>query len=320
MRPWLVQVMAVISRQTPAYRAARLTRFSLTAQRGERPQAMRTRQAPVAATRSMGPGRGTVLRMAIFALVAFIGGLTVQQWSMNVELPPRPTGPASLRIGVVDGNPGWSGFDRDLAKVLTQDLGAIPEYVALTTDFNLPTPDRRLDLVIAQVAMTDTRNSVVTFVGPYLTGSYGVLVRAADAGQYETPTALRGKAVCATPGTGPRLRFVLKIEVLDEAPAEHCRTSLDEGAVQAVVADQLTLLRLAADHPGIYATPRVDFISEVSYGVAIATGDRDRCQRLVESLRMVLVDGRWDELFRKHFPGADPAGYKPRPSTVTGCD
>jgi ABC-type amino acid transport substrate-binding protein len=334
MRPWLKLLVATISRQTPAYRAARLTRFTRPAPLGgarhvaaERPLSalhapLRTRSISPVSWKGLGTGRAAVVITAIFAVVASAGNLAMPSWLARIgPLPGTTTKPvqaqAHLRVGVTDRDSGWSSFDRGLAQALAEDLGMAPDYVTLDDEEGTAAlQSGRVD-VVARYAMTDTRSSRVAFVGPYLTSSYGALSRSNNDDPF---IALQGGKVCTPSGVDPAWQGLQGVTRTNAQSINQCLEKLDDGSVSAVIANRLTLLGVAAAHPGTYVTSGLRLGPDTPYGLALARADKSRCIQLSESLRNILTDGRWEMLFKSAFSEEDPGEYKPSTSTLAGCD
>jgi polar amino acid transport system substrate-binding protein len=108
--------------------------------------------------------------------------------------------PAVLRVGVSAGKPPlvfqdgdtWSGLEPELARALAAEFGAEVEFVALSREDQIPAlVQRRVDILMSGLAVTDDRRKLVQFCRPYLRVGFMALVRREDRRLYRTENDVR---------------------------------------------------------------------------------------------------------------------------------
>src|SRR5690625_5648509 len=105
----------------------------------------------------------------------------------------------SIRIGIKFDQPGlgykdgdtFTGFDVDVATYIADQLGYSEDQIEWVEP---PSPQRetmvqneQVDMIVATYSITDERDEVVDFAGPYFVAGQDVLIRSEDAGTITGP-------------------------------------------------------------------------------------------------------------------------------------
>ncbi|KXK61096.1 glutamate-binding protein [Micromonospora rosaria] len=195
-----------------------------------------------------------------------------------------------LRIGVsatsplmgqrnVDGT--FAGFDIEIARYIASSLsyeGAERvDFVALTTEERIPAlQSGQVDLVVASFSMTEEREKLVQFAGPYLVTTPEVLV----------PTRLKDKIrtledladpkykVCVSGGSttetelrGHDVPVVVVMEV------GHCVDGIREGRYHAVASDETMLAGYRYQYPNEFEIVNMPFGTSELLAIGVPIGD-----------------------------------------------
>src|SRR5699024_5322943 len=119
----------------------------------------------------------------------------------------------SIRIGIKFDQPGlgykdgdtFTGFDVDVATYIADQLGYSEDQIEWVES---PSPQRetmlqneQVDMIVATYSITDERDEVVDFAGPYFVAGQDLLIRSEDAGTITGPDVLNGKKLCSVSGS-----------------------------------------------------------------------------------------------------------------------
>jgi polar amino acid transport system substrate-binding protein len=201
------------------------------------------------------------------------------------------------------------GFDIDLARALSRELGEPVAISNHTFDDLLPALQRRtFDVAISALSDTRTREAQVDFVDYLLAGS-GMLVPAGNPKHIFSLSALCGLRVDVQRGTSQEA--ALK-EQSDEcvkvhlAPITLVQFDTDEAGFHAFtqgksdvhVTDFPVVAYLAKTNDHKYEVAGRQF-ALVPYGIAIAKNDPQLRERVTRALQAVIADGEYDALLKK---------------------
>ena len=228
----------------------------------------------------------------------------------------------TLRIGIKYDQPGlglqkgadFVGFDVDVAKYVAGELGyeedqlEFIEAVSANRETMLQNGD--VDMILATYSITEEREEVVDFAGPYFVAGQDLLV-ASDDDSISGPEDLEGKNLCSVTGSTSAARikddFATGVELVERPGYAECLTALSSGAVDAVTTDDIILAGLAAaqEDPSVFKVVGNPF-SEENYGVGLPEGS-DQCEAIDEAITAMISDGTWDDLVATH---TDGTGYE----------
>lgn len=170
----------------------------------------------------------------------------------------------------------WSGFEIELARHLANSLGFGDEqivFVSLSVTERISALQTgRVDIVVAGLAITDTRQALVEFAGPYLETNTAVLVPAARAAQIRTLSDLQGLTICSVVNTSALDVRTQTSMIVVEPSASQCVDGVRVGRYHAFVADSLTLTSYLHSAKGALAM--VDLRSRADrLGIGLPQGD-----------------------------------------------
>jgi glutamate transport system substrate-binding protein len=242
----------------------------------------------------------------------------------DVSLEDSPTFEAMTErgkvvIGVKNDQPGLgyedpatgdrTGFDVDTARWIAASLGFDEADIEWKT---IPSANREQELVnggvdfyVGTYSMTDARDEVIDFAGPYFITGQGLLV-AADDDSINGPDDLAGKTTCSVTGSTPlqRIREEYNGEVTERQTYSECVEQLLSDQVDAITTDEAILAGYVAQDPDNLKLTGEPF-SEERYGVGIADGDT----ALQEHINTLFTDGGdvWTALYEEYL---EPAGVE----------
>lgn len=213
----------------------------------------------------------------------------------------------TIRIGVkADAPPFGSrvgtirvGFDLDIATAIAQRLGAEPVFVDVTSADRI---DRLLqgdiDLLVASMTITRSREQQVDFSIPYFQDGQSLLV--ADASPIAGYQHLAGRTVGAVRGTtsAANLRQVAPDARLREyADYPALSAALAAGQVEAITSDRFILMGLAkqAGRAGAYRLVGEPFSTE-PYGIALRQDQSQLRTAINHALLELWEDGTWRQI------------------------
>ncbi|MEL5991368.1 glutamate ABC transporter substrate-binding protein [Microbacterium phosphatis] len=236
----------------------------------------------------------------------------------------RATEAGKLVIGVKADQPGLgyedattgdrSGFDIEIARWIAASLGfEEPDGIEFKT---VPSANREqeiinggVDLYVGTYSMTDARDEVIDFAGPYLITGQGLLVRADD-DSIEGPDDLADKVTCSVTGSTPlqRIKEEYKGEVTERQTYSECVEQLLAGQVDAITTDEAILAGYVAQDPDNLKLAGEPF-SEERYGVGLADGDT----ALQEHINTLFTDGGdvWQALFDEYLAPSGVVAEQP---------
>jgi glutamate transport system substrate-binding protein len=180
------------------------------------------------------------------------------------------------------------GFEADLARMLAKKLTGSEdniEWVSTTPENRIPlVENKRVDMVIATMTVTDERKKVIGFAGPYYLAGQDSLVRADDDSIKKTAD-LEGKTVCVLSGTTVErnlkpLAPTAKIVTFSDASA--CVEGLIDKRFDAYVDDGATLVG-----------------TEEPYGIAVIKEDTVWRDWLNNQLSASIKSGQWTDMYGK---------------------
>lgn len=196
------------------------------------------------------------------------------------------------------------GFEAELARMLAKRLTGSEEnieWVSTTPENRIPlVQNKRVDLVISTMTVTDERKQVIGFAGPYYLAGQDSLVRADDHSINKTAD-LDTKTVCVLSGTTVERNLKpvaphAKIVTFSDASA--CVEGLIDKRFDAYVDDGATLVGESMRQPGkmrVVGTP----FTEEPYGIAVVKEDNVWRDWINSQLSTSIRDGQWQKMYDK---------------------
>lgn len=222
----------------------------------------------------------------------------------------------SLKVGVQTTYPligmqnlqGFEGIDIEIAKLLADSLGVANdkiEFVPVTTPTREPfLQESKVDLVLAAYTVTQEREDVIDFAGPYLESPFAFLVPAGNPKNIETLDDLEGLKLCTASGGSPEQKIrelapaVAKDMVLFDSSAK-CRDSVLNGSVDASTTEQAILASFVADNPDdLEVVTSAKPYARGFYGIGVRQeANPVFCEWINEELTEMFEDGRWEKAY-----------------------
>jgi glutamate transport system substrate-binding protein len=220
----------------------------------------------------------------------------------------------SLVVGVKEDQPGlgykdpttnkYSGFDIDIARLVSAKLGFDPEKIQFKTIQSAAREQALIngdvDYYVGTYTINAGRKEKVAFAGPYFVAGQDLLVKK-DNADITGPETLKGKKVCSVTGSTPikRIRdnnYTEPENILEFQGYSQCVTKLLNGEVDAVTTDDAILKGYAAAEEGKLKVVGKTFSSE-PYGIGLPKDDKALRDKVNDVLQASLDDGTWQKIY-----------------------
>ncbi|MFF9012492.1 glutamate ABC transporter substrate-binding protein [Streptomyces sp. NPDC014870] len=243
--------------------------------------------------------------------------LPVYQVQSAFQLPESPTWERArkrghLVVGAKEDQPymgekdpatgRYSGFDIEIAKMLSASLGFDPATISFRTiaSANRETAlqNGQIDYYVGTYTINDNRKKLVGFAGPYYLAGQSLLVRT-DENDIHGPQDLDGKRVCSAAGSTPYQRIERdhpKAELVAYDTYSVCVDNLLTYQVDAVTTDDTILMGYAAKVPDELKVVGKPF-SEEPYGVGVPRSDNALRFALDDALAGHEKNGDWKKAY-----------------------
>ncbi|WP_112263483.1 glutamate ABC transporter substrate-binding protein [Lentzea terrae] len=236
----------------------------------------------------------------------------------------------NLVVGVKEDQPGlgykdpttnkYSGFDIDIARLISAKLGFDPEKIQFKTIQSAAREQALIngdvDYYVGTYTINAGRKEKVGFAGPYFVAGQDLLVKK-DNTDITGKEALKGKKVCSVTGSTPAKR--IRDEKLTEPGGSieefqgysQCVTKLLNGEVDAVTTDDAILKGYAAAEDGKLKVVGKTFSSE-PYGVGLPKEDTALRGKVNDILQASLDDGTWQKIYDGTLGKSGSSAQKPK--------
>ncbi|MFG2641969.1 glutamate ABC transporter substrate-binding protein [Streptomyces sp. NPDC048370] len=243
--------------------------------------------------------------------------LPVYQVQSAFQLPDSPTWERArkrghLVVGAKEDQPymgekdpatgRYSGFDIEIAKMLSASLGFPPSSISFRTiaSANRETAlqNGQIDYYVGTYTINDNRKKLVGFAGPYYMAGQSLLVRT-DENDIHGPQDLDGKRVCSAAGSTPYQRMEKeypKAELVAYDTYSVCVDNLLTYQVDAVTTDDTILMGYAAKVPDELKVVGKPFSKE-PYGVGVPRNDNALRFALDDALAFHEKNGDWKKAY-----------------------
>ncbi|MFE9662623.1 transporter substrate-binding domain-containing protein [Streptomyces sp. NPDC005955] len=210
-------------------------------------------------------------------------------------------------VGFSEPDADPTGFDVDTAKYVAEELGYAPNEITWVSvsgaEREESLQDRSVDLVVAAFTISEKREEVVDFAGPYLIAHQDVLTRADDL-SISSASALNGKKICSVTGSTSARNMETQIapgaQVVTRPDYDDCLTDLAQGIVDAVTSDDVLLAGYAAETPDAFRLGGFR-LTEERYGVGLPK-DSPHKPRVQAALKEMVNDGHWEKSLKRNLP------------------
>jgi glutamate transport system substrate-binding protein len=235
----------------------------------------------------------------------------------------------TLVVGVKEDQPGlgykdpttnkYSGFDIDIARLISAKLGFDPEKIQFKTIQSAAREQALIngdvDYYVGTYTINAGRKEKVSFAGPYFVAGQDLLVKK-DNTDITGPDALKGKKVCSVTGSTPAKNVKEKGltepgNVLEFQGYSQCVTKLLNGEVDAVTTDDAILKGYAAAEEGKLKVVGKTFSSE-PYGIGLPKEDTALRGKVNDILQASLDDGTWQKIYEGTLGKSGSSAEKPK--------
>lgn len=196
----------------------------------------------------------------------------------------------------------YSGFDIEIAKMMSASLGLAPGTVHFRTiaSANRETAlqNGQIDYYVGTYTINAMRKKLVGFAGPYYMAGQSLLVRRNEHG-INGPQDLDGKRVCSAAGSTPYQRIQReypKAVLVAYDTYSVCVDNLLTYQVDAVTTDDAILIGYAAKAPRELEVVGRPFSKE-PYGVGVPRGDNALRFALDDALEAREKNGDWKKAY-----------------------
>ena len=226
-----------------------------------------------------------------------------------------------IRIGALDNaaplssrDPSgrYSGFEPDLGRELAkaifgprQDIDTVIEWISVDASTAVAAiTSQQADVVISRVPITDERAAVIDLSDTYFITGERILIRSSN-DDIKDLADLDTKTVCVQSGSG------VDAHVLDANDSARtlsldtyssCIGALQQGQVDAIAADEVTLWGIGRQDPNTKIVGRP--LLEQRYGIGVLQNTSHRRQGLLPFLNTwlggVIRDGTWGRLYAQY--------------------
>ncbi|MFF7177924.1 transporter substrate-binding domain-containing protein [Streptomyces sp. NPDC008121] len=243
--------------------------------------------------------------------------LPVYQVRTDFRLPSSPTWEKAKRrghlvVGVKEDQPymgerdpatgTFSGFDIEIAKMMSASLGFDPATLAYRTiaSANRETAlqNGQIDYYVGTYTINANRKKLVGFAGPYYMAGQSLLVRT-DENDIHGPQDLDGKRVCSAAGSTPYQRIEKdypKADLVAYDTYSVCVDNLLTFQVDAVTTDDTILMGYAAKAPDELKVVGKPF-SQEPYGIGVPHDDNALRFALDDALAAHEKNGDWKKAY-----------------------
>lgn len=243
--------------------------------------------------------------------------LPVYQVQSAFQLPDSPTWQRAkkrghLVVGAKEDQPymgekdpatgRYSGFDIEIAKMLSASLGFDPSSISFRTiaSANRETAlqNGQIDYYVGTYTINDNRKKLVGFAGPYYMAGQSLLVRT-DENDIDGPQDLAGERVCSAAGSTPYQRIERDYPEADLVAYDTysvCVDNLLTYQVDAVTTDDTILMGYAAKVPDELKVVGKPF-SQEPYGIGVPRDDNALRFALDDALAVHEKNGDWKKAY-----------------------
>ncbi|HEY8518193.1 MAG TPA: transporter substrate-binding domain-containing protein [Candidatus Binatia bacterium] len=197
----------------------------------------------------------------VVALALAVGEAFAAEQKPAADAAPKP--PAELRVGVATNYPPIIfeengevvGVEADLARKLGEQLPTKITFVQLEWDELWPAlRDKKIDVVMSGVSITDRRSNLVAFTDPYLRVGQMALIRKKDMAELSAPDAMSkpGRKIGVeknTTGEAYARRHLDEAEIVSYDSVDLALAGLRGGEVDYFIHDAPTVWRVVGRPP-----------------------------------------------------------------------
>ncbi|MFY1689308.1 transporter substrate-binding domain-containing protein [Plantactinospora sp. WMMB782] len=288
---------------------------------------------------------GTTLAVVLTLLLAAGAGCDSQRGpeppSVQEKLKQSHIyGQSKLRIGVATFEPlmgvreedgTYRGFDIDIARYLAASLGYAGderiEFVHLATEDRIPAlQSGQVDIVVSSFSITEERQKLVSFAGPYFVTTQEVMIPVALKNQVRTIEDLRtpGFRVCVGGGSTTEAELEKhEVKTLVVKNVRDCVQGMIDNKYDAVSSDETILAGFRSSYPTRFEIVDMPFGTSEQLGVGVPISDPALRDLVAFFLQKSYLEGRagrtspWLSAYHRNLgPWLGPDRQQPPPLNV----
>ena len=233
-------------------------------------------------------------------------------------------------MGVLENN-AYVGFDIEIARYIAASLGYAGDgridFVPLATEDRIPAlQGGRVDIVVSSFSITEERQKLVSFAGPYLVTTQEVLIPVALKDRIRTIEDLRDPAyrVCTSGGSTTEAELGKHdVKALIVKNVRDCVNGIRAGRYDAVSSDETILAGFRSQHPTEFHLVDMPFGTSEQLGVGVPISDPALRDLVAFFLQKSYLAGRsgktspWQTAYHKTLgPWLDAEREQPPPLNV----
>ncbi|WP_422772224.1 transporter substrate-binding domain-containing protein [Plantactinospora sp. WMMC1484] len=184
-------------------------------------------------------------------------------------------------MGVLDDNGKYVGFDIDIARYIASSLGYARDdridFVQLATEDRIPAlQSGQVDMVVSSFSITEERQKLVSFAGPYFVTTQEVMIPVALKSRVQTIEDLRSPDVRVCVGGGSTTEAELErhqVKVLVVKSVSDCVQGILDGKYDAVSSDETILAGFRSAHPAAFEIIDMPFGTSEQLGIGVPISD-----------------------------------------------
>ena len=258
------------------------------------------------------------LRDVLFALAS--AALLLPACTNTPARSQDPNAPQPLRVGVSGhnapliyeaGRGKFDGVEATFATMLGQELGRPVQFVQMPFDKLIPAVQRgEVDILMSGMTVFAQRKTLVDFTSPYMVSGQALLVRSADASNFEDPrilylTAYRIGVEKGSVGNVLAQRVNPNSTVVQYSTPAKAADALRAGKVDVVIHDAPVLWRLTADNPTAGTLVIPNLLAKETLAWAVRRGDTTLLKQANAALAKWRANGTLNRTLRTYMPNYD---------------
>ena len=208
-------------------------------------------------------------------------------------------------FGFVDRDGVHKGFDIDLAKTFARELFGKEEALELvdvTPANRIPFLKKgKVDVLIANMTITDSRKKVIDFSNPYFLSGHLILVRKdSNVTRYQDLAGKKIATLRKSIGYTAVKKLVPSAELVQFEKNPDAIKALKEGRVDAFVQDYLVIYDLQNQNRDLKIAGLPPFVS-APFGIGVRKGDLEWLNFVNATLKKIKESGEYRHLLEKWF-------------------
>lgn len=233
-----------------------------------------------------------------------------------------------LTIGIKFDQPGlglktpdnaYVGLDVDVATYVAGELGV--DGADITWE-EAPSSEREnllkrgdVDFIVATYSITEERDKLVDFAGPYFLAHQDLLIRADD--EVASEDDINDLTLCSVSGStsaqNVKDTIAPRADLHEFGTYSECLTGLENGTVDALTTDDAILAGYAAQEGNVGKFKLAGLsLSDEYYGIGVPDGETELRDDINAALEKMVEEGAWEQAVKDNL-GPGDYDYEPVP-------